>query len=59
MTRTSHIICTIGIYVLAAFLVAGFLLIVASITVIPMWANYRDHGSIFIQLAPSSPKGTT
>ena len=52
MTRGQYIVALIMLY--TAF--AGFVLIVvalvASVTVVPMFQNYRDHGSIFLETRP-------
>jgi hypothetical protein len=52
MTRAKFIVNMIGLYTCAAIIFATLLAIVASFTVVPMWNNYQDHGSIFLAPPP-------
>ena len=52
MTRAQFIVNMIGLYSCAAIIFAILLAIVASFTVVPMWNNYQDHGSIFLAPTP-------
>lgn len=52
MSDFQYRVALAAIYSLFAIVVVSILVLIASVTVLPMYDNYRDHGSIFLKATP-------
>lgn len=51
MSRWQYVAALIALYGVLVLFVIGVLVVLASFTVLPMYQNYRDHGSVFLRSA--------